>query len=243
LIDLTSFSHPFFEHAPFTQQGINLHGVLDINALPADVNSLLVQACDDLTAYRQLLVLGHGGSAFWRAVSASVVSDKMSAPIDTFTIAQVEKFFAEHAPDMSFQIVYPGPALVPLQRLGALLGWHNDTPFKVGVNQAWGSWFAYRALLLVDSELTPSMPLTYPSPCDACERKPCVRACPVKAVSETAEFDLDRCMHFRNRADSPCGQRCLSRLACPVGSEHRYSDAQLSYHYGCSMGVIERHLA
>jgi epoxyqueuosine reductase len=31
----------------------------------------------------------------------------------------------------------------------------------------------------------------------------------------------------------------VARTSCPVASEHRYSDAQIHYHYGRSMQVIE----
>jgi hypothetical protein len=53
-----------------------------------------------------------------------------------------------------------------------------------------------------------------------------------------AGFDVFECSHFRLQENSPCHDRCLARLACPVAPEHRYELAQVQYHYGRSLQTI-----
>ncbi len=238
-----AFTHPFFECASFTKQGINLHAVLDIDSLPEDVHAALLQSCKTLHEYRRVIVLGHVGPALWESVSPLIARGKDVAPIDAFTLSAVHAFFSEHTAAIAYKVLYPPSSFLPLQRFGALLGWHHDTPFKVGANRHWGSWFAYRALLLVDAELDVSTALPGQSPCLDCQLKPCIHACPAKAMAD-ARFDLQACIHYRKQPDSACGQRCLARLACPVGSAHQYSDEQLRYHYSHSLKMIKsrRHL-
>ena len=221
-----------------TGQGLNLWAVLDIETLPGDVYSLLSKACDEVSGYRQLLLMGHGGRRLWEVVSPMVERGAVADPIDTFTNTALIRFFAEVLPGVAYCIVYPGSSLVPLQQLGKLVGWHHDSPVKVGVNAQWGSWFAYRALVLVDASLPVTPKIESVPPCSVCRDKVCLNACPGRAVTARA-FDVNRCIAYRKLDEGQCRARCMARLACPVGAEHRYSDAQLTYHYGCSLRVIE----
>jgi hypothetical protein len=50
-------------------QGLNLAAVFDLSALPGAVREALAAAAD-LAAYRQLILLGHGGRAVWAAMGA-----------------------------------------------------------------------------------------------------------------------------------------------------------------------------
>jgi len=234
----SDYSHPFFAQPLLIDAGLNLHAVLALDALPQAQHGQLHQACDELHRYRQLVVIGHGGRDLWQAVSPRVAAGDLSNPIDEFTVDRLQHFFSSHAPEIDYQILYPGPSPVPLQRIGALLGWHHDSPFKIGINQQWGSWFAYRALLLIDAALTPSKPLLHPSPCDGCVARPCISSCPADAMEE-GDFNLQRCIAFRTTTESRCRKRCVARLACPVAEQHRYSDEQMRYHYARSLRVIE----
>ena len=233
------FIHPFFKESALLTQGLNLQAVLDIAALPEDVSEKVAEVCGDGEGYRQLVLIGHGGRGFWKAVESSLVDGQASDPMDAFSVKAVEAFLAERAPGLRYRVLYPGSSLLPLQRLGELVGWHHESPFKLGVNSVWGSWFAYRVVLLTDADWTPSQPLAADSPCLSCEQKPCVSACPAEAMSGE-DFNLAHCINFRQSSASPCQQRCLARLSCPVGAEHRYEDDQLRYHYLHSLSVIDQ---
>lgn len=237
----TDFLHPDFTHHVLLAAGLNLHAVVNIADLPPEIYRLLAEACTDLADYRQAIVIGHGGQALWRAVEPRVANKNDTDPIDNFVIETLQGFFAAHMPNLRYQIVYPGPApgsgFVPLQRLGDYAGWHHDSPFKVGINETWGSWFAYRAVVLADSNLAFSEPLRGESPCQACDDKPCITVCPAQAMIEQT-LDLQRCIDYRRQDQSLCADRCIARLACPVAPEHRYSIEQVKYHYGRSMRVL-----
>ncbi len=234
--------HPYqtLSSAILNDAGLNCHAVLEIAALAPDLHTQLLKACPQAASYRQLILIGHGGSAFWQALQANGVSlsrNENDHPVDAFTVAKVQKFFqAEHA-GVKYEIVYPGSALVGLQALGQLAGWHHASPFMVGINARFGSWFAYRALVLANTSLPATQPLHSASPCDSCSEKPCVSTCPAHALDDD-QFNLSKCLNYRRQTDSACKNTCVARVSCPVGSEHRYSDAQMSYHYGRSMKMI-----
>ena len=129
---------------------------------------------------------------------------------------------------------------MPLQQLGQLAGWHFSSPFMVGVNDAWGSWYAYRAVVLANTHFSLTQPPGWRSACDPCGDKPCVTACPAQAVAPQG-LDMARCIAFRKQPDFPCQRQCLARLACPVGETHRYSREQLEYHYWRSYCTLRDH--
>jgi epoxyqueuosine reductase len=213
--------------------GLNLQAVFDLAALPAEMRAAL----DPQGAYRRLILVGHGGRTLWERVQATgLASDD---PIDDFTRATVRAWLGAQLPGCAHALVYPGDAPVGLQALGRLAGWHHESPFRVGVNAAWGSWFAYRAVLLVDADLPVTPALAGESPCAACAGQPCVSACPADALRER-EFSLAKCIAYRRQPDSRCRVTCVARTSCPVRPEHRYDDAQIAHSYSRSLAMIER---
>lgn len=211
--------------------GLNLRAVFDLAALPAGTRAGL----DPERRYRQLILFGHGGRTLWEQVQAAGPSS--GHPIDDFSVATVRAWFARQLPGRLFSIVYPGDAPIGLQALGKLAGWHHESPFRVGINAAWGTWFAYRAVALADTALAPTPPTPGASPCLACAEPPCVSACPAGAL-EAREFSLPRCVSYRRRPDSRCRATCIARTSCPVRTEHRYADAQIAHSYSRSLRMI-----
>lgn len=219
-------------------QGLNLHAVLDLHALPPEVRASL--GVSDLSLYRQLVLLGHAGRDFWNALQRRGMHG--SDPVDTFTTECVRHWMALQHPGVRWAQVFPGTAPVGLQRLGQLAGWHHAAPFGLGVNTPWGSWFAYRAVVLTNSDWATTPPLSNTHPCATCADQPCVTACPVDALNPAypPAQRLHTCLAERQRPASPCMDRCLARQACPVGGEHRYTQAQTAYHYLQSLPMIRR---
>jgi len=213
--------------------GLNLQAIFDWPALQGTVDSVSGQT----PAYRQLLLIGHGGRRMWDSLQTSNFRDQPD-PIDSFSVNVVQRWLAETSPDAEYKIIYPADdRLVPLQQLGSLAGWHHASPFRIGINHKWGSWFAYRVAVLVDADWPVSEPQAWGSPCEECLEKPCVAACPAGAVSDQERM-LERCIDCRLLEGSPCARQCLSRLACPVAEEHRYSEEQIRYHYAQSLQTI-----
>ncbi|WP_428240334.1 hypothetical protein [Gynuella sp.] len=216
-------------------QGLNLQHVFELSALPQAMTATLAA---EIAPYRQLLLLGHGGRRLWQVINAMAV--ETDDPIDDFSIQLVHRYFQSDHPQASYKILYPGDTQVSLQRLGELAGWHYASPFMVGINQDWGSWFAYRAVILADTSLTPDEALTKPSPCSTCEQQDCIRSCPAGALDQ-GQFDWETCSRFRLQTGSDCANQCLARNQCPVRPEHRYSDEQVRYHYGRSLAMIRQY--
>lgn len=226
-----------FDPAIFDAAGLNLHAVFDLAGLPAAVKAPL-SGHDPRCS--QLILLGHGGRRLWDCVQAAAI--RSPDPIDDFTIDVCRRWARETLPGRGCEIVYPGSHAVGLQSLGELAGWHHASPFMVGVNATWGSWFAYRAVLLTESAFAPTRAQGGESPCRRCASKPCVAACPGSALAAPGAadgFKLDRCVAYRKQVDSPCRNTCLARTSCPIAGEHRYGDAQLAHSYSRSMRWIE----
>ena len=217
----------------FDQAGLNRQHVFTIDALPEAVRSTL----GDTENFRQLILLGHGGKHLWRCIQAAGMAGEN--PIDDYVVQTVAQIFADHFADQKYRIVYPGDSPVGLQQLGKLAGWHHPSPFMVGIDDEWGSWFAYRAVVLANTDFLPFLPVDRSHPCSTCSKRPCISACSSGAVSNEA-FALDKCITYRRQAGSACEFTCLARIACPVGSEHRYSEAQLRHTYGISLRMIWR---
>lgn len=218
--------------------GLNRHAVFNIDELPADVAESVRGASAPVPTARQLILIGHAGRRLWEAVKESGIDSP--DPIDDFTIRTVARWFASCQPGNAYEILYPGTHSIGLQRLGHLAGWHHPTPFMVGIDQEWGTWFAYRAAVVADTRFPTTQRLEGPHPCKTCEARTCITSCPGGALAG-GQFDLGRCVGYRKQNDSQCKTTCLARMSCPVGSDHRYSEEQIRHTYSISMRAIERY--
>ncbi|MFT3850835.1 MAG: hypothetical protein QM739_19915 [Propionivibrio sp.] len=214
--------------------GLNLQAVFSFDRLSAESRKGL----DPESRYAQLILIGNGGRSLWERIRAEgfVSSD----PVNDFSVRRVEAWLAAQAPGVAYEIAYPGDRLIGLQSLGELAGWHFPSPFMVGINAQWGPWFAYRAVVLANTNFETVLPQRGVSPCDSCRNKPCVDACPGVAMAD-GRFDLARCVAYRKQPNSACRESCLARLACPVQEEHRYCTEQIQHAYSISMRMIERY--
>ncbi|MDD2885950.1 MAG: hypothetical protein PHT48_13025 [Dechloromonas sp.] len=211
--------------------GLNRQHIFNGHDLPADCLATLPPRAPE----QQLILIGHAGRRLWDCVQAATLPGP--DPIDTYSQRTVDRVFAQFLPGRPYQLLYPGPRLIGLQALGHQAGWHQPSPFMVGIDPHWGSWFAYRLVLLVDSHFLPTPRVDRAHPCLTCQSTPCLSACPPGALKD-GRFDLARCSDWRLQADSPCAEACLARNACPVGSEHQYDPAQIAHSYRRSLAML-----
>ena len=101
------------------------------------------------------------------------------------------------------------------------------------IHEKYGLWMGIRAVLLTTEELSPSTQHQN-SPCEQCTEKPCIPACLGNAVLDSG-WDVQRCAQFHIE-ERECHQRCVSRLACPIGEQYRHSEIQHQYHSNRSDG-------
>lgn len=223
--------------ARLASAGLNLCAILDTATLPETAVRMMVDSGVPLADYRRLVLFGHGGRRLWDALQARGMNGP--DPIDHYSITCARDFIRHALGDPPVYRLYPeAPHLVPLQQLGAAAGWSAPSPLGSGIHPVYGVWFAYRAAFLVDADLPLLSDPPAPDRCAACGAKPCIAACPPGAVQVTA-VDIERCARHRLRPSSPCADRCLARLACPYFPEHRYSEAQLQYHYRHSLRTLQ----
>ena len=215
--------------------GLNLCAVFDIQNLPKDLLPS-VQSIHK-NKYQQLIVFAHAGKKMWQALQDSPFQ-AVTNPIDSFSKHTVQQYLKHEHPEVEYQVVYPDEQqIIPLQKLGFLAGWHHESPFRIGINQTYGSWFAYRVVVLANTNLTPTQTITAPSPCENCTDKPCITVCPAEALT-TGNLSLQTCLNYRLKEHSKCQTTCLSRIRCSIANEHRYSHEQIQYHYTVSMETI-----
>jgi epoxyqueuosine reductase len=218
------------------EAGLNRQFVFDLADLPDETRLTL----GNTSSYRQLILLGHGGKRLWERVRAVGLTSEH--PIDDYTVRVVDSWLAEQLPGRAYRIIYPGEQPVGLQALGKLAGWHHTSPFMVGIDAEWGSWYAYRAAVLIDFQFQTFSPINRESPCNTCLSKPCISACPADALAG-GSFALGRCSSYRLSENSACATSCLARETCPVGAQHRYDKAQLAHSYGRSLAMIREFAA
>ena len=224
---------------PLLDAGFPLVAVLDCRALPAGISRYFDRAGIDLAAWPRLLLVGNAGARFWEAYAA--FGARTADPVDHYSRSVVGAFMARTAPRARLRWLYPlEEIVVPLQQLGALAGWSHPSPLGLGIHSEYGLWFAYRAALLTDAPLPLRAAPPAAPPCAACAGRPCLSACPAGAAGWETPFDVPACSAHRLAPGSGCADRCLARLACPVGRDQRYPEAQLRYHYLSSLETLRR---
>ena len=205
------------------------------DAACAPVSKLAI--ADLLPGARAAAVVGSGGPAFFDRFAAGSPErgDGAPNPLDRYTkrVADAAAAAACAALGVAHAVYFPfdgAEPLIPFQRLGRAAGLGGPGPLALQIHPAFGPWWAYRALVVVNRELPPRPPIG--DGCAGCDA-PCVDACPAHAVARTG-FAVAAC-HARRLTAEPCRLSCAARIACVRGPEHRYTDAQLAFHMAASM--------
>jgi len=227
-----------FNRQYLDERGLNIQAILNINELPANIQETIRQPGINYPSFTQLILIGHLGRDMWQHVNSNAMAS--DNPIDEYSVTAVQTYFKKFHSDKHYHILYPANVAIGLQQLGTIAGWHNPSPFKVGINTEWGSWFAYRAVVLADTNFVPTDKLDATSPCNACKTRECISSCPAQALN-SGELNFNACIEYRKQEQSVCRSSCLARISCPVGSVYKYTDEQVRYHYSISMKMIEKY--
>jgi len=187
---------------------------------------------DELPRGTQTVILiGNAGADMWRHFSAAPEASDMifRDPLDTWTRRVVDAI----AGRFGSTAVYPfdGPPYPPFQTWA--MGAEAVTQSPVGplIHPKYGLWHAYRAALCFTAALDlPNQP-DNPPPCQSCEDKPCLAACPAD-VFRDGGYDVPACTgHITGEDRAGCmGAGCAARRACPFGSEYVHEPAQARFH-------------
>jgi NAD-dependent dihydropyrimidine dehydrogenase PreA subunit len=218
-------------------QGLNLVASFSVSGLPRQLQDQLTAQIPDSSRFASLILTANAGRDFWEALQSSGPQGR--DPVDHFSLTVSQTLVERNLDGAEHQVLYPGPFSISLSELGQLAGWHHPSPIGNGIHPKYGLWFAYRSLLLVGQDLPHQAVPRQASPCDSCVDKPCMSACPGQAVHFGHPLALNACIKHRISDHSSCRDRCLSRLACPVGAAYRYDEDQLQYHYLHSLESLE----
>ena len=219
-------------------QGFNLRAVLDVRAFPPELAKAWGNAKVTVAPFEKLVLLGMGGSGLWERIRQENYpeTELFDSASEKAVLEVCSRFWGGAKP----RLLYPGSAPIPLQKLGRWAGWASPSPLGMDISPRYGPWFAYRAAFLVDAPLEYTRTFTVNSPCDHCESKPCIQACPVGAVARDQTIAMDLCLPQRLADSQGCGVSCRSRLACPMGEKWRYPKEQIRYHGSRSLASLQQ---
>lgn len=202
---------------------------------------------DALAAYRIPLPLGAASVAFvvgntkrlWplflEAFASTSLGDE-AHPLDAYSRRHInpaaarvaEELAAPHEVRFSFD---PPPHTVAIQRLAALTGAAELAPIGLCIHPGYGPWFSLRAAVILG--LPGPAPSVSAPTCSTCVARPCMG--PREKVMAMGAAGVSRELlaeHWKTWL--------AMRDACPVGSGHRYGDAQIRYHYLKDRTLLQR---
>lgn len=161
-----------------------------------------------------LVLLGPDGPEFWRAFGTSAeYRDGAPDPLDRWS----ERVVGALAAGLGAEALFPfrGPPWPPFTAWARRSGQAWTSPVGLLVHARLGLFVSYRGALALSEPL--ELPPAAARPCDACA-KPCLDACPVRALT-TLGYDPTTCRSWldtgADRGCLECG--CAVRRSCPVG--------------------------
>lgn len=176
---------------------------------------------------RTLLLLGPAGPGFWPHLKAQPEWDGAPDPVDRWS----RRVIGRMACDLGAKALFPfgGPPWHPFFQWALRTGRSWESPVRLLVHDRAGLFASYRGALALRE--TVDLPPPTAKPCDTCAAKPCLTACPPRALTG-AGYDVPACRAFLG---TPPGDVCLSqgcrvRAACPVSQAHARMPEQSAYH-------------
>lgn len=202
-----------------------------------------------LKGAKSIILAGFGGGSFWSTFRSFLdenpdFREKHQDLIDEYTILKFDHVsgMLSREKDISFMNIFPfgNQALdMDFVKLGKLGGIGVPSLLGMLLHPVYGTWISLRGAILTDMEFSLyDTELSSFDPCPSCS-KPCITACPAHTVSLNG-WDWEACMRFRLDTDV-CSANCASRLACPYGDKHRYTDEQILYHHGFVIKSLKRY--
>jgi NAD-dependent dihydropyrimidine dehydrogenase PreA subunit len=183
-----------------------------------------------LAEARTLLLFGFVGAAQWTAFAASPeAKDDQRQSLDRWSRRVLTALATQFAATPLFP--FEGPPYWPFQAWARRAEPVFPSPLGLLIHPEYGLSHSYRGALAFASAIETPVLAPTASPCDRCEAKPCLEACPVGAFSAT-RYDLDACVGWlRGGEGGAClGGGCLARRACPVGRDHAQTPEQARFH-------------
>ncbi len=178
---------------------------------------------------KTLIMLGPKEPGFWVYLkSQEEFRKELTNPLDRWSKRVIDLIGIK----TNGEPVYPfgGPPYHPFMTWALKTGrsWHSPVQFLV--HDTAGLMVSFRGVLAYQNHIQLPQP-TASSPCETCEGKPCITACPVGVLTPDG-YDADGCRAYIGSSD---GQECLSmgckvRRICPVSQNYQRDPRQSEFH-------------
>ena len=197
----------------------------------------LVFGRDEDAPARSVLLVGNAGAGYWLHFSRwrEAQPANLANPLDTWS----RMVIGEVAEKFGARVLMPNDRpFAPFQQWAMRAEGLRPSPLGLLIHPRYGLWHAYRGALLFDAAIQIQDAEKSIHPCDLCNGKPCLNACPVGAFSP-AGFAYETCLaHVRGPDGAPCRENgCLARNACPVGVGYRYPAEVQAFHQKAFAGL------
>ena len=183
------------------------------------------------------ILVGNAGSEFWPGFEKSAeFLDGNPDPLDRWSKRIGSVIAAETGADVVFP--FEGPPYPPFLNWATESGQAHTSPISISIHGEYGLWHAYRFALELDELPECSVGMQHKiSPCDDCELKPCLSACPVSAFA-SGTYRVNECMDYvRANHQSACRTYgCDARRACPVRPDLQYQADHAQFHMKAFLG-------
>ena len=183
----------------------------------------------ETTGEKPALLIGDQGGSHWEAFSKSgFLGDGKLDPMNRWTETIVGKL-ADH---LSARPLFPfGERVWPFQQWAQAATGMAQSPLGLLIHPEYGLWNALRGAMVFDETFQIPPPPKLANPCATCVERPCLNTCPVSAFWED-HYYVESCRaHVASKEGADCKLTgCKARLACPIGQQHQYSQAQQAFH-------------
>ena len=183
----------------------------------------------------QTIILLSPADNFWDIFKKSEeYTRKVKDPIDNWSFRVISnianKLFAK--PEFPFGQKDNAPFL----EWAKLSGKAWSSPVGMLVHNKMGLMISYRGALVFDYQIKFKKLYTN-SPCNKCIDKPCINACPVKALT-SKEYDIQSCYNFLDTAE---GKKCMKnscqvRTSCPISVAVKHNSEHSLLHMNAFKG-------
>jgi hypothetical protein len=183
-----------------------------------------------LAEVNTLLLFGFVDAAQWPVFAASPeAQDGKRHALDRWSRRVLTTLGTQFAATPLFP--FEGPPYWPFQAWARRAEPVFPSPLGLLIHPRYGLSHSYRGALAFATTIEAPTLTPSASPCDSCEAKPCLKACPVAAFS-AAGYDVEACVEWlREDGGADCvGAGCLARRACPVGRDHTQTPQQARFH-------------
>lgn len=169
-----------------------------------------------------LFLVGSVGDEFFQYFRASPEYATAENPLDQWSKRIIDNICDKlDNAEAIYPFDLPSP---PFQSWAMASDEVSQSPMGILIHNSYGLWHAYRGAIKISNLQAESPPQNPFSPCDSCDDKPCLSACPVGAF-ESHKYDTKACFsHLDSGESQSCfGSACLARRACPVATEKAYA--------------------